>query len=291
MVVSVFRALIEKLSPVALLNGLAGAARVESFRYGPLERHTLDVYRPQGAGPHPVAVFFYGGGWEEGERGPYRFVGAALAAAGILTVIPDYRLYPEVRFDGFLEDGAAAVRWAHDHAADFGGDPDRLVLIGHSAGGHIAGMMALDAKWLKQAGLDRNAIRGWVGLAGPYDFEPDTPNRLAILGPDRNRSQPIGFVRPDAPPAFLGAPRRDRVVDPSNATRLAKRIVAVGGKVQVQFYPRTDHASILGAFSPALRFLGPVFRDTCDFVEAVTADEPRLQSQEFDALGDGRVAG
>lgn len=288
-----FRTFLEKLSPLALLNGLANAAPVESFRYGPLERHTLDVYRPQGAGPHPVAVFFYGGGWEEGERRSYRFVGAALAAAGILAVIPDYRLFPEVRLDGFLEDGAAAVRWASDHAADFGGDPERLVLIGHSAGGHISGMLALDAKWLTEAGLDRDAIRGWVGLAGPYDFEPDTPNRVAILGPDRSRSQPIGFVRADGPPALLGAPRRDQVVDPGNAIRLAKRIAEVGGKAQVELYPRTDHASILGAFSPALRFLGPVFRDTLDFIEAVTTDESRLNGQNtpnlLDALGGGDV--
>jgi len=270
MVVSGFRALVEKLSPVAVLNGLA-AAPVETASYGRLARQQLDVYRPRGDGPHPVVVFFYGGGWEEGERGMYRFVGAALAAAGVLTVIPDYRLYPEVRFGGFLEDGAAAVRWARDNAARFGGDPHRLVLMGHSAGGHIAGMLALDAKWLAQAGLPRDAIRGWVGLAGPYDFRPDTPNRMAILGPDRQHSQPIGYARADAPPAFLGAPRRDDVVDPGNATRLEKRITEVGGKVQVTFYPRTDHASILGAFSPALRFLGPVFRDTTGFIDTVTA--------------------
>ncbi len=274
-----FKTLVDKLSPITLLNGFAGSAPVETADYGELNRQVLDVYRPRGAGPHPVVVFFYGGGWEEGDRGLYRFVGAALAAAGILTVIPDYRVYPEVRFEGFLEDGAAAVRWASDHAAQFGGDREQLVLMGHSAGAHIAGMLALDARWLTHAGLGRNAVRGWIGLAGPYDFNPDTPNRLAILGPDRQRSQPIGFARADAPPALLGTPRTDKVVDPGNATRLAKRIAEVGGLAQVKVYPRTDHASILGAVSPLLRFLGPVFSDATTFIDTVTAGMRRTESE------------
>lgn len=266
------------LSPLTLINGLAAGASVEVTRgisFGPPDRLKLDVYRPRGPGSHPVVVFFYGGGWEEGERSDYRFVGAALAEAGIVTIIPDYRLYPEVRYDGFLEDGARAVRWASDHAAEYGGDPSRLVLVGHSAGGHIAGMLALDTRWLGETGLPRDSVSGWVGLAGPYDFKPDTPNRLAILGPDRMQSQPIGFVRADAPPALLGSGKRDAVVDPGNATRLAKRYAEVGGWAEVTVYPRVDHASILGSFSPLLRFLGPVFKDTVGFVERVTAGKTR----------------
>jgi acetyl esterase/lipase len=277
--VPAFKTLIDKLSPVTLLNGFAAGATMETERYGPLDRQMLDVYRPAGTGPHPVVVFFYGGGWEEGERGPYRFVGAALAAAGIVAVIPDYRLYPEVRHEGFLADGAAAVRWAYDNAARFGGDPERLVLMGHSAGGYIAGMLAMDGQWLSRAGLDRHIVRGWIGLAGPYDFEPDTPNRRIILGTDRQRTQPIGFVRADNPPALLGVPRRDKVVDPGNATRLAKRIAEVGGLAQVKVYPRTDHASILGAMSPLLRFLGPVFRDCTTFIDRVTAKVRHTESE------------
>ena len=88
-----------------------------------LPRQALDVYRPLGAGPHPVIVFFYGGGWECGERGQYRFVAETLTRHGYVVVIPDYRVYPEVRFPAFIEDGARAVRWARDHAAHYGGDP------------------------------------------------------------------------------------------------------------------------------------------------------------------------
>lgn len=262
------------LSPITLLNGLAAAAPVTTtpdIAYGRHERQQLDLYRPQRAGTYPVVVFIYGGGWEEGDRGMYRFVGAALAAAGIVTVIPDYRVFPEVRFPGFLEDAAGAVRWTREHAGRFDGDPDRMVLIGHSAGAHIAGMLAMDPQWLAAAGVDRRMLRGWVGLAGPYDFEPDTPNRRIIFGPDRQRTQPIGFARADVPPALLAAPRRDSVVDPANSTRLGQRITQAGGEATVRFYPRVGHASILGTFSPALRLLAPVFRDTRAFIESVTS--------------------
>ncbi len=277
--VTIFKTILDKLSPLTVLNGFAAGAAVEADRYGLHERHGLDVYRPRRRGPHPVVVFFYGGGWEEGDRGAYRFVGAALASAGIVAVIPDYRLYPEVRFPGFLEDGAAAVRWAAEHANRFGGDPDRLVLMGHSAGAHIAGMLAMDGRWLDAAGVSRGAVRGWVGLAGPYDFEPDTPNRRTIFGKDRQSTQPIGFTRQDNPPALLGISARDQVVDPGNSRRLAKRIVNAGGTAEVKVYPRTDHASILGAISPLLRFLGPVFRDSTHFIQTVTAKARQSESE------------
>ena len=270
---------LETLSPVTLLNGFAAGAVVETAPYGEHDRHKLDIYRPRGAGPHPVLVFFYGGGWEEGDRAAYRFVGAAFAAAGVLTVIPDYRLYPEVRFPGFMKDGAKAVRWVRDNVAPFGGDPGRLVLMGHSAGAHIAGMLAMDARWLAEAAVPPGTVRGWIGLAGPYDFEPDTPNRRTIFGGDRQGTQPIGFTQPGNPPALLGVSEHDRVVDPGNSRRLAKRIVEAGGRAEVKVYPRTDHASILGAVSPLLRFLGPVFRDSRNFIDSVTAPARSSESE------------
>jgi acetyl esterase/lipase len=278
----VLERLAASLSPDRLLNALASLAPVDieaNRGYGPSPRHRLDVYRPRRAGPHPMAVFFYGGGWEEGDRAIYRFVGAALASAGVVTVIPDYRVYPEVRFPGFVEDGAAAVLWAYQHAARFGADPDRLVLIGHSAGAHIAAMLALDPQWLRAEKLPAKVVRGLVGLAGPYDFHPDTPTRRIIFGLERDRAptQPISFARPDAPPALLVSGRGDRVVDPGNATRLAQRLRDVGATAEVKFYPHASHESLIGAFSPALRFVAPVFRDTVDFIARTATAQPAYE--------------
>ncbi|MBM3601093.1 MAG: alpha/beta hydrolase, partial [Alphaproteobacteria bacterium] len=143
--------LLAACSPLALVNSLVPTADLTAVRdiaYGSAERQRLDVYRPAaanggaGAGA-PVVVFFYGGSWQGGNRGDYLFMAEALAARGLVVVLPDYRVYPEVRFPGFMEDAAAAVRWVRDHAAEHGGDPKRIFLMGHSAGAHIAVLLSL----------------------------------------------------------------------------------------------------------------------------------------------------
>jgi acetyl esterase/lipase len=265
-------------SPVDYLNGLAAFANnraASNVPYGTGPRNQLDIYRPRGGAERlPVAVMFYGGTWEEGDRATYRFVGAALASRGIVTVIPDYRVYPEVRFPDFLRDAAEAVRWTRDHIADYGGDPTEIVLIGHSAGAHIAAMLALDPQWLRNVGLDSSRdIRGMVGLAGPYDFLPLTDPKLKdIFGPadQRARTQPINFVDGKAAPIFVAAGTQDRTVDPGNTTRLARKIESRGGQVTDVLYPGVDHRTLIGAFSPLLRRRAPVLEDTVNFIHAVT---------------------
>lgn len=265
------------LVPVAALNALS---RLESVRvvsgrhYAEGERHGVDIYAPQSGTGLPVVVFFYGGGWEEGDRALYRFVGSALASRGIVTVIPDYRVYPEVRFPHFLEDGARAVLWARDHAGEFGGDPSRLVLAGHSAGAHIAAMLAFDPQWLAAVGLNsRHDLAGMAGLAGPYDFLPlHSETLMAIFGPESERplSQPINFVTGGEVPVFLATGTDDHAVDPGNTTRFAARIREHDGKADTRLYERLSHRSIIGAIAPPLRWLAPVLDDTAAFVQRVT---------------------
>lgn len=266
------------LSPVGVLNALAafGNSRMASdIAYAPGARRSLDVYGPNRGGESaPVVVFFYGGNWQEGEKATYRFVGAALAARGFVAVVPDYRVYPEVRFPGFIEDGARVVRWAHDHAAEFGGDPRRIVLMGHSAGAYIAAMLTYDRRWLAAVGLDPDRdVRGLVGLAGPYDFLPlRNPIFKIIFGPDDRlaATQPINFVEAGAPPAFLATGRDDDVVNPGNATRLGRRIGEKNGAATVKVYDGVGHRLLIGAFAAPLRGLAPVLRDTADFIDSVT---------------------
>ena len=172
-----FAALLAGCSPLKSFNAVLpkdGGSRLvgRDLAFASGERGRLDLYAPKGtaAGAKlPVIVFFYGGSWSSGDKDGYGFVGRALAAQGFLVAVPDYRLVPEVRFPGFVEDGAAAVKWVRANAARYGGDPDRLVLAGHSAGAYNAAMLALDEKWL---GADRAAVKGFAGLAGPYDFLP-----------------------------------------------------------------------------------------------------------------------
>jgi acetyl esterase/lipase len=266
-------ALLGGCSAANALNALQpGLGLVETLgvAYGADPRQVLDVYAPKAPRKQaPVVVFFYGGGWNSGDRALYPFVGRSLAEAGFIAIIPDYRVYPQVRWPDFLRDGALAVRWARNNAAQFGGDPQSLFLVGHSAGAYNAVDLATDPRWLTEVGLAKPDIRGVVGLAGPYDFLPVRTDELrAIFGPESQRpsTQPINHVDGSEPPMLLMAGAGDRTVDPGNSTRLASKLRAAGAPVDAHIYPRLSHALVIGAFAPPLRFLAPVFERTVDFI-------------------------
>lgn len=238
--------------------------------YGPGPRQRLDVYGPRGVKRDaPVAVFFYGGSWDSGRRQDYNWVGRALASRGFLTVLPDYRLYPEVRYPAFLEDGAQAAKWASDHAHEFGGDPDRIVLVGHSAGAYNAVMLGLDGRYLRNAGLDPGKVKAVAGLSGPYDFLPlDGPISRRTFGEaaDLPATQPIAHVGADSPAAFLATGDADTVVFPRNTTALARRLRAAGVPVEERHYAGVDHIGMILALSRPLRGRAPVLDEMTDFL-------------------------
>jgi len=262
---------------LALLTPSAGTQTTYGERYADGERGLLDVYRPGRAERAPVVVFFYGGSWQMGRRETYRFLGRALAAQGIVAVVPDYRVYPEVGFPDFLKDGARAVRWARDNAARHGGDPQRIFLMGHSAGAHIAAMLALDPEWLSSEGLDpAGDLRGWIGLSGPYDFLPlQSKNLIALFGGARRaESQPINFVSENAPPAFLATGDEDKTVEPRNTHALADALREKGRPVTSTVYPGRGHVGVMAAFVGAFGFLAPVAQDVTAFVHATPEAGP-----------------
>jgi acetyl esterase/lipase len=249
----------------------------QSIAYAERSRHRLDVCRPRGAAAAPVIIFFYGGAWQSGYKELYRYVAKALARRGYVAVVPDYRIYPEVCYPDFLDDGAQVVRWVKDNIARFGGDPDKLFLKGHSAGAHIAAMLSIDARWLGKVGLDpRRDIAGLIGIAGPYDLMPLRDEKLKVIfgGVNRPETQPIFHVAPGAPPALLMTGGRDRLVEPGNSVRLAARLVAAGNAATVLTYRRVGHFIIIAAVAPFLRFLVPVMRDVDAFI-AATLRTPR----------------
>jgi acetyl esterase/lipase len=263
-------------SPLSLFANLspkdAALTNARDVAFGPDPRQRLDVYGPKAKGsPAPVAVFFYGGSWDSGRRQDYNWVGRALAARGFVTVIPDYRLYPAVRFPAFLEDGASAVRWAVDHAGQFGGDPSRVVLVGHSAGAYNAAMLALDSRYLTAAGVDPNRIKAFAGLSGPYDFLPLTDpiaGRTFGEAKDLPATQPIAFARSDAPAAFLATGEKDTYVFPRNTVALAKALRAVGATVEERHYPELTHVSMVLSLSRPLRGRVSVFDEMIAFLTA-----------------------
>ncbi len=259
-------------SAVDVVNALVPRSDFEWRRdlaYGEGPRQTLDVYLPKGAtAPLPVIVFFYGGNWDNGEKADYLFVGQALASRGFIVVIPDYRLFPQVRYPAFLEDNAKAVAWILAHLGEFGGDPKRVSLMGHSAGAYNAAMLALDGRWL---GADRARIRKVVVLGGPYDFLPLTdPELQTIFGtePDLPRTQPINFVDNTAPPMFLAAGTDDTTVRPGNTTRLAAKLRERSVAVTERHYQGVSHVMLIGSLAAPLRFKAPVLDDVSTFLSS-----------------------
>lgn len=263
-------------SPVSVLNALAtrtGITETRDVRYGPGDRHGLDIYAPGGQSPSPVVIFIYGGGWKDGDKADYRFVAASLAARGYLTVVPDYRLFPAVRFPVFLQDNAAAVAWTKANIGRYGGDPGRIFLMGHSAGAYNVAMLTLDKQWLAAGGMDPDRdIAGTIGLAGPYDFLPlHDPELEDIFGPagDLRLSQPITFARGNAPPMFLAAGTSDTTVLPRNTEHLAAALRRDGGTAEQRLYPGVNHTKIIGAMSGLLRWLAPSMDDVAGFLDRV----------------------
>lgn len=267
-------------SPIRALNAIVPSDSYElsTVAYGAGERRKLDIYTPRAtaervrpANGWPLVVFFYGGSWNRGERSEYRFVGEAMAARGVATVIPDYRLYPEVRYPDFLKDNAAAMAWALREAARLGADPKRVFVMGHSAGGYNAAMLALDARWLGAEGAKPTQLAGWIGLAGPYEFLPiENPDAKPVFFHPNSppESQPIRYVTSSAPRTFLGAASEDNLVNPErNTKRMATDLQAAGVPVTLQLYPRTNHVTLIGAFAGPLRFLAPVLDDVVQFIK------------------------
>lgn len=269
-------ALLSGCSGAGVLNAVAGQAHrgQQDIAYGVDPRQKLDVYQPAAAdrsATPPIVVFFYGGSWSKGERADYRFVGEALASAGAIVVVADYRLSPDVRYPEFVRDSAAAVKWAFDHASELGGNAANVVVMGHSAGAYNAAMVALDRRWLDAAGLaPQRKLAGFVGLAGPYDFLPidNRETQVAFRWPDTSAdTQPILHVTATAPRSLLLAAISDNLVNPQRSTvGLGRALQAAGVPAEVKLYPRVNHVTLLAAMAQPLRWLAPVRADVLSFL-------------------------
>lgn len=248
---------------------------VRDLAYGESARQRIDVYTPTRAvaGPRPVIVFFHGGRWRFGEKEQYKFVGAALAGRGFVAFLPNYRLYPEAKLPEFADDAARAVAWARAHAAEYGGDPRHVFLMGHSAGAHLAALIALDGHYLRERGVEPSDLSGVIGLAGPYDFLPFTDDDIRdMFGPPENypASQPISFARAGAPPMLLIHGTGDDTVWIKNTRDLAAALEHAGSSVTLRYYDGLGHGDLVGALSIPLRHRAPVLDDVASFVLART---------------------
>jgi acetyl esterase/lipase len=229
-------------------------------------QQTLDVYRPNSTSPAPVVVFFYGGRWTDGDKKDYHFVGQALAAQGFVAVLPDYRKYPAVKHPAWVVDASEAVNYARDHAKDWGGDPNKIFVMGHSAGAHLAAMLAVAPEF--KAGT----LAGVISLAGPLDFLPLKEADLQdMFGPPERYplSQPIHLAQqsrtPFAPMLLLHG-QDDTSVWSKNSKNLAAVLEAKGSPVQLHVYPKMSHSWIVASLATRLQFQNDVMERVAGFV-------------------------
>jgi acetyl esterase/lipase len=259
--------------------------RATGIAYGPERRQKLDVYTPADKGSNrPVVVFWYGGSWQSGSRGEYKFVGAALAERGFVTVLPDYRLFPSVKFPTFLDDAATAVKWVQEHAQEFGGDPRHVVLMGHSAGAHIAAYLALRPDVLTKAGARPEWIAGLVGLSGPYALAPNTRALHTIFGKPYTEAdwQPVRFVTRQAPPTFIAHGLSDHLVSVRQAEQLRDALRRNNVRVVTELYPGRGHADTVASLSKPARHRTTLLEDAAKFIESVTSVAPAVTSTSGD---------
>lgn len=255
--IAVLLLLISACSPLRLLNTISDedTVTVSHQSYGSNERQQLDIYKPEHIEEgSPVIVFFYGGSWKRGEKEKYEFIGHSLGIKGYVTVIPDYRLYPEVTFPAFVEDAALAISWLRENIDQA---ENGVVVMGHSAGAHIAALLALDKEYLEDVGQPQSIIRGMIGLAGPYGFDPSEYRSTRPIFSDVNpvdKVKPVNFACSAVSPLLLFHGSDDSVVDARNSQDLSQRIDSCGGNVEYIELAEAGHVSIVLGLSST--FLG-----------------------------------
>ena len=260
------------LSAVSANAGLEGINRVPDLTYGPLERQKLDVYQPKNSKTaRPVIVFTYGGGFKSGSKNEYGFVAEAFSSLGYVTVIFDYRLYPQATWPAYLEDGAQAVAWVGKEIGKYGGDPNRILIAGHSAGAYIAAMLAVNPEYLRAANVPDGTIKAALTFSGAYEFW--NANRKAnggfigadiqeVMGPAETapQTQPINYVEKNAPPFVIVHGTDDGLLEPAQAKAMKKKLEAAKVSVIYLEYPMA-HATTILAMAKPLRGLGSTFVD------------------------------
>ena len=242
----------------------------KDLSYGNELRQNLNVFSLKNQTKlAPVVVFFYGGSWTSGSKDDYRFIGEAFASKGIVTVIPDYRLYPQVKFPEFVNDGAKSLTWVRDNIEEYGGNSKEVYVMGHSAGAHIAAMLSYDNHFLKKQKIKQSFIEGFIGISGPYDFLPfANPLNKKIFAPEKEfkKSQPINYVKRQSPRTLLIHGIHDKTVGIHNSRNLAKKLRANNVPVQTEFLDNLNHVQAIAKFSKLLRGKGKLLTLVTNFV-------------------------
>ena len=237
----------------------------------------LDVYSPAEGEGHPVLIFVHGGSWKDYDKELFAPVAQKLLPEGMVVVIPDYTLHPDADFEQMTREVAAAVGWTLENIALYGGDPDRVVVSGHSAGAHLSALALLDPRFLDSMGHSNDEICGWIGMSGPYDIQAEyeywvdkgaTPEViLEVMGGQENFEQasPLSYARPDLPPLLIIHGDEDKTVPVEISIDFHKALQAAGASSSLIIYNGAGHSDFL--FAALTDDSARVVRDIAEFVQ------------------------
>jgi acetyl esterase/lipase len=203
-------------------------------------KHKLDLYLPANKKNFPVLMFVHGGSWKSGDKSLYPALGNRFAKLGIGVAIPSYRLMPKNPHPAQIEDTAAAFAWVYKNIAQHGGDVSRIYIAGHSAGGHLVALLALDPRYLAKYDIPLTAIKGVAALSGVYDVSK-------IRGfenvPAEADPSPLGHVHPKAPPFLVSYCQWDYLALPLQARQFAAALKKSFDPVDLLYVPGQGHIS------------------------------------------------
>jgi len=265
---------------INIANGLAkkqGSILNKDISYSENKSNFLDIYQPPRNNKlpneqvkKPVIIFYYGGCWgacQSLKKNKYRFVAQALSSKGFIVVIADYRTYPQVRFKSIISDVARSVEWVKNNINKYGGDASKIYLMGHSSGAHLAATLISDRRYLKKKTY--RSIKGFIGLAGAYDFYPfDQDYQAKVFAPEKNYrlSQPINFVSGKEPAMLLLYGDKDKIVKRRNIINMRNKVSALGGKVESKIYNDMGHVGLIASLSVPFQKSRPVLNDIVSFI-------------------------
>ncbi|WP_201536857.1 alpha/beta hydrolase [Psychrobacter immobilis] len=264
----------QALSALAIVNGITSSGGVgvsKDILYGDEPLQDLDIYYPKPLAQamekqsaitktYPMVVFVYGGSWENGSKEEYAFVGQSLAQAGYVTAVINYRKAPEHVYPDYVEDTAKAIAWSYKNAASFHADPQRLAVVGHSAGAFNAVAAIANEDFLAPYGVKPKDIRAVVGIAGPYSYDFRKFDSATAFAPDATPDEvmPDRHIKGEQPPYLFLTAEKDKLVYDTNTINMTKALKARGVMVENGEIKGASHATSIGAMAPPLRWVNDV---------------------------------
>lgn len=258
------------LAPAKLLNATIPKSGFELHEqaYGPDPRQRMDIYLPKQkvTGKAPI-VFVFGGAWRSGSKEDFLFVAEALSSLGHAVIIPNYRLYPAVRYPEIIDDVSQAIAYLEKNSSQLIGEPlQPFILMGHSSGAHAAALLATKAQYLQKFAV-KTPVKALIGLAGPYDLPLDLEEVAQVFG-QADPKVVNASINPSAnsPATLLLHGEADDRVLAKHSRAFAAALEKAKASVELHIYPKVDHVRILASLAKPLRSLNPSYQDISAFL-------------------------